>query len=145
MIDCTQIKICEISDPAFQAMITELCDCVFLSNDDLVNQSLSFLLMAIVKEKRVLTKPDLLGGGVLAKKVDDFSTDSAVYQVCQEMAKRNKTEIESFDGKTIFYLIKDCFKSFSPPLSRSRKQTQRESDYQFQTELIKRRRRIGVL
>jgi hypothetical protein len=141
----TQIKICDIPDKDFQLMVAELCHCVVLGKDQFVNQPLSYLLMAIIREKRQMTKLHLPIDGILTTKVDKLSTDSVVYCVCREMANQKRTNIESFDGKTILTLIKQCYKAFSPPPPRSKKPTRRERDYLFKTELIKRRRRNGNL
>jgi hypothetical protein len=145
MTNYTQIKICEIPDPDFQSLITELCHCVVLRRDQFVNQPLSFLLMAIVRERRAMTRQHLPTDGILTVKVDKLSPDSVVYDICREMVNRKGAHIESFDGKTVLSLIKHCYKTFCPSIPRPRKQTRRESDYRFKTELIKRRRRNGDL
>ncbi|MGD0743653.1 MAG: hypothetical protein ABSA45_00725 [Verrucomicrobiota bacterium] len=145
MINYTQTKICEISDPDFQSMIAELCRCVFLGQDQFVNQPLSFLLMAIVREKRAMTRQHLPTDGILTMRVDKLSPGSVVYDVCQEMVNQKGAHIESFDGKTVLSLIKHCYKAFCPSIPRLKKQTRRESEYQFKMDLIKRRRKNGDL
>jgi hypothetical protein len=101
MTNYTQIKICEIPDPDFQSMVAELCRCVFLGKDQFVNQPLHFLLMAIIREKRAITRQHLPTDGILTKKVDKLLTDSVVYCVCRELENMKGAHIESFDGKTV--------------------------------------------
>jgi hypothetical protein len=145
MANYTQTKICAIEDSDFQSMIAELCHCVVLGKDQFVNETLFYLFMAIVRQKRTITKQHLPTDGILTRKVDKLPTDSVIYEVCREMVNQKRTHIESFDGKTVLTLIKQCYKAFCPPLSRSKKPTRREIAYQFQTELIKRRRKAGSL
>ncbi|HXR04016.1 MAG TPA: hypothetical protein VN836_04835 [Verrucomicrobiae bacterium] len=145
MTNYTQIKICEIPDPDFQSLITELCHCVVLGRDQFVNQPLSFLLMAIVRERRVMTRQHLPTDGILTVKVDKLLPDSVVYDVCQEMVNRKGAHIESFDGKTVLSLIKHCYKAFCPPFARPKKPTRKEEDYQLVTKVINQRRRNGDL
>ena len=145
MTNYAQIKICEIPDPDFQSMITELCRCVVLGQDQFVNKPLSFLLMAIVREKRAMTRQHLLTDGILTMKVDKLSPDSVVYDVCREMVNRKGTHIESFDGKTVLSLIKHCYKAFCPPFARPIKPPRKEENYQLMTKVIKQRRRNGDL
>ena len=145
MTNYTQTNICEVSDSGFQSMVAELCHCVNLGKDQFDNQPLSFLLMAIGKENRALTKQHLPISGVMTRKVDKLSTDSVVYHVCLELVNLKRTHIESFDGKAVLSLIKHCHKVFCPRPTRPKKLTRRESNYQWKTELIERRRKNGDL
>ena len=145
MSNYTQTNICDISDSGFQSLVTELCHCVNLGKDQFDNQPLSYLLMAIGKENRALTKQHLPISGVMTWKVDKLSTDSVVYRVCLELVNLRKTHIESFDGKTVLSLIKHCCKSFCPPLARPKKPTRWERNYQLTTKVIKQRRENGDL
>jgi hypothetical protein len=145
MKNYTEIKIREISDPDFQLMIDELCHCVVLGKDQFVNQPLPYLFMAIVQEGRVMTRQHLPTNGILTRKVDKLPSDSVVYGVCRELANWKRTNIESFDGRTVLSLIKQCHTAFCPPRRRPRKPTSWERDYQCKTELIRKRRRNGDL
>jgi hypothetical protein len=145
MTNFAQINICEISDPDFQSMVTELCHCVVLGKDQFVNRPLAYLLMAIVREKRAITKQHLPTDGILTMKVDKLSTDSVIYCICRELVNMKRTHIESFDGKTVLSLIKHCCKSFCPPLARPKKPTRWERNYQLTTKVIKQRRENGDL
>ena len=145
MTNYVQTNICEIPDSGFQSMIDELCGCVVLGKDQFVKQPLSYLFMAIIKENRAMTRQHLLMDGILTTKVDKLSPDSVVYHVCREMVNRKGTSIEVFDGKTVLTLVKHCYKAFCPAMPRTKKETRRQSDYRFKTELIERRRRNGDL
>ena len=138
-------KGCEIDDLQFGSMVAELCHCTDLDIEEFQNRSLSFLLMAIGREKKALTRQHLPGNGILTTKVDKLVLNSVVYDVCRELVNLKKTHIESFDGKTVLSLIKHCHKVLCPRLSSPKKLTRRESRYRFATELIKRRRRNGDL
>jgi hypothetical protein len=145
MTNYAQINICEIPDPDFQSMVAELCHCVVLGKDQFVNQPLSYLLMAIVREKRAMTRQHLPTDGILTIKVDKLSTDSVVYCICRELVNQKGTHIESFDGKTVLSLIKHCYKSFCPPLARPKKPIRWDRNYQLTTKVIKQRRKNGDL
>ena len=145
MTNYAQIKICEIRDSDFQSMVAELCQCVFLGKDQFVDQTLAFLLMAIVREKRSISRQHLATDGILTMRVDKLSTDSVVYCICRELANSKGAHIESFDGKTVLSLIKHCYKSFCPPLARPKTLTRRERNWQLSTEVINLRRKNGDL
>ena len=145
MTNYTQTNICDISDSGFQSMVAELCHCVNLGKDQFDNQPLSYLLMAIGKEKRALTKQHLPTSGILTRKVDELPPDSIVYQVCWELVNLKRTHIESFDRRTVLSLIKHCHKAYCPQPPRPKKLTRREMDYQSKTRLIERRRKNGDL
>jgi hypothetical protein len=145
MSNYVQTKIRSIADPDFQQMISELCHCVNLGRDQFENQPLSYLLMVIGKEKRALAKQYLPGNGILTGKVDKLSPDSVAHQVCRELANLNRTNIESFDGKMVLSLFKDCHLFFCPQPSRPKALTHRQKARRFETEMIERRRRNGDL
>lgn len=145
MTNYVQTNICEVEDQDFQTLILELCHCTNLDIADVEDKSLAFFLMAIARENRVLTKQHLATDGILTRKVNKLASDSIVFAVCQEMVRQKNSHIENFDGKTVLSLIKHCYKSFFPKLARPKKLTRRQSNYQFQTELIKRRRSNGDL
>ena len=126
-------------------MVAELCHCVNLGKDQFENQPLSYLLMAIGKEKRALTKQHLPTSGILTRKVDELPPDSIVYQVCQELVNLKRTHIESFDRRTVLTLIKHCHKAHCPQPPRPKKLTRREMDYRAMTRLIEKRRKNGDL
>ncbi|HSU54450.1 MAG TPA: hypothetical protein VLT36_10350 [Candidatus Dormibacteraeota bacterium] len=145
MSNYTELNICDIQDPDFRSMAAELCHCVNLAMDQFENRSLSFLLMAIAKEKRRLGRQYLPTDGVLTRKVDKLPPGSVLHDLCREITTRRRTHIESFDGKTVLSLIKSCLPGYSPRLPRARKPTRREQDHQFQTGVINRRRKNGDL
>ena len=121
MTNYVETKICEIEDPDFQSMIAALCHCINLGADQFENRTLSFLLMAIGKEKKKLEKQYLPVDGILTSRVNRLSPDSVVYDVCRELARLNRMHIESFDGKTVLTLIKKCHKFFCPMPPRRKK------------------------
>jgi len=145
MTNYSQTNICEISDPEFQLMVDELCHCVDLGKDQYESQPLSFLLMTIGREKRAMTKEHLPGNGILTRKVNKLPIDSVVHCVCTELANLKRTHIESFDGKTVLSLIKNCYQVYCPLPTRPKKSTRRQNAYQFKTQLIERRRKNGDL
>src|ERR1017187_10145931 len=145
MTNYTETKVREVSDPDFQAMISELCDCIRLGRDQFVDQPLSYLLMASAREGRALTRQHLATDGILTMKVDKLPYDSVVHCVCRELVNRAGTHIEAFDGKTLLSLIKRCRKACCPAPSRQKKLTRRESRRRVQVELIERRRSNGDL
>jgi hypothetical protein len=115
-----EMKISEIADSDFQSLVTELCHCVSLDREQFINQPLSFLLMAIVRENRAMTRQHLLVDGILTMKVDKVSTDSVLYQVCKELANFKGMTVEAYGGKTILSLIKNCYKATCPKLLRQK-------------------------
>jgi len=145
MTNYVQQIISENTDPDFQSMISELCHCTNLDIADVEDQSLVFFLMAIAREKRVLTKQHLPTDGVLTRKVDKLACDSVVFAVCQEMVKKKNSHIENFDGKTVLSLIKHCYKSFSPKPTSPKKLKPHQIKYQIGRQVIERRRSNGDL
>lgn len=104
------------------------------------------MLMAIVKEDpKCLSEKYLPGPGILTRKVDSLSPDSIVYHVCRELVDLNKTNIESFDGKKVLSLIKQCSKVYCPKFPRKRKLTRNQSRHEFETDLIIRKRQNDPL
>ena len=101
--------------------------------------------MAIHREKKPLGKAYLPTRGILTTTVEKLPPDSVVYQVCREIAKRRRTHVESFDGKTVLTLIKQCHQAFGPTLARPKKLTRLQRRHEFETDLIKRRRENGDL
>jgi hypothetical protein len=145
MTNYLNTRISEISDPKFQSMVTELCHCVDLTRTQFEDQALSFLLMAIGREERTLSKQHLPTSGVLTMKVDHVPAGSVVHDVCWELANLNKTHIESFDGKSVLSLIKKCYKKCCPRAIQPKKSTRRVNSCMFTTDLINRRRLNGDL
>ena len=144
MTNYAETKVCEIEDPGFQAMVSELCLCFHLHRDQFVNQTLVFLLMASAREGRAMTRLHSPIDGILATKVDRLAYDSVAHCVCQELVNRAGTHIEAFDGKTVLSLIKQCRKACAPTPPRQKKLTRRENSRRFAAELIERRRQNGV-
>ena len=145
MTNYTETKVREILDSGFQSMVSELCQCVNLGRDQFVDQTLSYLLMASVREGREMTRQHLATNGLLTTKVDKLPYDSVVHCVCRELVNRAGTHIEAFDGRTLLSLIKHCRKACCPAPSRQKKLTRRESRRRVQVELIERRRSNGDL
>ncbi len=121
MTNYLETRMSEIADFDFQKLIDELCFCVDLPRDDFHDQRLSFLLMAIGREGRTLSAQHTAMPGILTTSVHKLSHDSAVFQVCNQLAAVNRTNIESFDGKTVLSLIKKCSKIYSRELARAKK------------------------
>ena len=105
------------------------------------------MLMAIGKEaSKCLSESFLPGPGILTRKVDSLSPDSAVFHVCKQLVDLNGTHIESFDGKKVLSLIKTCSKIYCrKPTARAKKPTPNQRRHEFQTALIVRRRQNGDL
>lgn len=144
MTNYTETKVREILDSGFQSLFSELCDCIQLDRDQFVDQPLSYLLMASVREAKALTRQHLAIDGVLTTKVDKLQYDSIVHCVCRELVNRAGSHIEAFDGKTVLSLINQCRKACAPIPPRQKKLTRRESNRRFQRDLIEQRRQNGV-
>ena len=145
MTNYIQTKICEISEPNFQSLVSELCHCVALGRDQFEYQPLTFLLMAIGREGKALTKAHLPTEGILTRKVDKLPVASVVHGVCVELVTAKKTHIEFFDGKAVLSLIKQCHKVYCPRPAPPKRLTRQRRDYLANAELIKRRRKNGDL
>ena len=144
MTNYIEIKVREILDSGFQSLFSELCDCIQLDGDQFVDQPLSYLLMASVREAKALTRQHLAIDGVLTTKVDKLRYDSIVHCVCRELVNRAGSHIEAFDGKTVLSLINQCRKACAPTPPRQKKLARRESNRRFQRDLIVQRRKNGV-
>jgi hypothetical protein len=108
MINIVQTKICDVSDSDFQLMITELCECVYLDRDEIFNQPLSYLLMVIAKEEKVMSLNNILVSRILEERVGKLSLDSIVYLACCELVRLNGSHIEFFSGRKVFTVIKNA-------------------------------------
>jgi hypothetical protein len=139
-----ETRISEISDPTFQALIDELCDCVRFNRDEASESTLSFLLMAIGKEERRLSLLCASVSVVLGTKVSKLPFGSVVWQVCKELGQMTGTPIEAFDTQTVLTVIKKSYKVFCPKPARL-KLTKVRKSYHHTTSLILRRRQNGSL
>jgi hypothetical protein len=85
MINFIQVKICHVSDPEFQLMVSELCECVYLDKTEIADQPLSYLLMVIAREKKIMSLGNILVSQILEVKVGKLPLNSVVYAVCCEL------------------------------------------------------------
>ena len=145
MIKYIETNICEIRDHQFQSLITELCHCTDLPQAQFNPKPLSYLFMVVVREKKPLAKQFLPGPGILTMKVDQVDPDSVVHRVCLELVNLKKTHIESFDGKTVLALIRQCHKCVNPRPNQLKKPTRQQRDYNHKISVIKKRRKNGSL
>jgi hypothetical protein len=135
-----ETKIFEIKDADFQTLITELCESVRMSDEGIENKTLANLFSAFVIEKKVMNLQNLPTEQILSKKVKELALDSVVHDVCCELALANEKPMDDLAGKTVFALIKQCYKAVNPSPSRTKKPTRLQSKHQFSTNLINRRR-----
>lgn len=147
MTNILEINIREVRDEGFQSLVNGLCECIAIPREEFMSRSLRFLLMVIVKENRgkLLSKKYLSLDGILGRKVDRLNSDSAVYEVCKELARINNTVIDEFAGVTVLTLIKRTYKRLCPPCSKPTRLKRYQRDYLFKTEMIQRRRKNGSL
>jgi hypothetical protein len=132
MTNYLETKISAISDKDFKIFISKLCRCVCLVEDGIEKLSLANLLTAIVEFD-----------GIFATKVKNLALDSVVHSVCCELVSRKGSNMDNFAGKTVFMLVKQCYKAVCPPLHRPKKPTRRERANQLRANLIKRGRESG--
>ena len=145
MTNFIRTKISEIVDSDFQLLVSELCECLNLDKNEIVDESLWFLMMVIAKDKIKISNGNVLVTKILDTKVGKLAFDSVVYSVCCELVRLNNSHIDFFSGKSVFALIKNCHKFFAPKQTRPKRPTKREISRQFEVELIKRRRKNGSL
>jgi hypothetical protein len=143
MTNYIETRISMIPDRDFKILISELCKCVGLAEDQFEDRSLANLLTAIVTERRKLDRHQIPIEQILAKKVKKLASDSVVYGVCCELLSRKGKSMDDFAGKPVFMLFKQCYKVVCPPLQRTKPPTRREINHRRQTELINRRRSNG--
>lgn len=123
MTNYLETKISQIVDADFQTLITELCGCVGLAEDQVENMTLANLLTAIVKEKKKMALQNVAISLILETRIRKLSADSVVYGVCCELVRLKRSHIELFVGKSVFTLIKQCHKAVCPPQGRAKKPT----------------------
>ena len=140
MIKYTETPICEIDDADFRALVCELCGCFQVDSDEFANRTLTFLLMASVKQGWAMTRQHLATNGFLTTKVNKLPHGSGVRGVCLELVARSKGQMEAFDGKTVLSLMKQCRKSCAPQLPGQNKGARRESSRLFAQGIRERRR-----
>jgi hypothetical protein len=115
------LKISIVEDSDFQLLVDELCQSIFLDKNDVLQHTFSFLLMAIVREKKKMDLNNVLVSRILDTKVGKLSFNSIVYSVCCELVALNNSHIEFYSGKSVFTLIKECHKFYRPKKNRIKK------------------------
>ena len=145
MTNFIRTKISEIVDSDFQLLVSELCECLNLDKNEIIDESLWFLMMVIAKDKMKISNGNVLVTKILDTKVGKLAFDSVVYSVCHELVRLNNSHIDFFGGESVFALIKNCHKFFIPKKNRPKRPTKREISRQLEVELIKRRRKNGSL
>jgi hypothetical protein len=137
MIKYVETKIIEIEDADFQTLISELCESVCMSDEGVENMTLANLFSAFVTEKKVMNLQQLPAERILSKKVKELKLGSVVHDVCCELASRNGKAMDDMLGKSVFALIKQCYKAVNPRFHRVKKPTRLEIDHRRRTERIK--------
>ncbi|MGA3284888.1 MAG: hypothetical protein ABSD57_10585 [Verrucomicrobiota bacterium] len=143
MTNYLETKIGAIPDKDFKIFISKLCRCVCLDEEEIEKMSLANLFTAIITEKKAMNLQHIEFDGILATKVKNLALDSVVHGVCCELVSRKGSNMDHFAGKTVFMLVKQCYKAVCPPLNRPKKPTRKERAYQLRTDLIKRGRESG--
>jgi hypothetical protein len=143
MTNYLETRIGTILDKDFKTLISELCKCVCLAEDQFENKSLANLFTAIVIEKREMNLQYVLIDQILATKVKTLALGSVVHDVCCELVSRKGTNMDYFAGRSVFNLVKHCYKAVCPPLPRIKKPTRRERSIHLRANLIKRGRESG--
>jgi len=121
MTNHLETKIGLIHDRDFKILVSELCECVHLAEDQFMNKSLANFFTAIVTEKKKMDLNNILIDRILAQKVKELALDSVVHGVCCELINRKRAKMDDFAGKKVFTLIKYCYKAVCPPLPRVKK------------------------
>lgn len=142
---CLIKKIDEVDDDDFQTFITELCVCFDLSDEGVENESLLSLFSAFVTEQK---KPDLkrlATDQILSQKIKELALESMLHDVCSALMQKygNGKGMDDFAGKSMFALIKHCYKSAVPKPSGPKKPSRLQKAHQFKKELIRRGRESG--
>ena len=138
-----ETKICEINDVDFQSLISELCECLNFDKFDFKNRTMANLFSAVVTEGKKMDLRNLIASTILAKKVKTLELGSVLYCVCCELINRSGKAMDDMMGKTIFTVVKQCYKAINPPMIKAQRPTRLQIAHQFKTELIMRRRRNG--
>jgi hypothetical protein len=140
MSNYVETKIGENTDEDFQTLVAELCGCLNWPKEEFENKTLANLFTMIVTEKKVLNLQVIPVDRILSTKVKNLPLNSVVHGVCSELVNRSKKNMDSFAGKTVFMVIKQCHKAVCPALTRAKKPTRRQLDYQLETKRILLRR-----
>jgi len=143
MTNYLETRISEIRDVDFKTLFAELCECFNWAEDEFENKTLANLFTAVVTEKKEMNLQKVLIDRILAKKVKELVLDSIIFGVCCELVSRKGKSMDDFAGKSVFTLIKQCYKAVCPSLQRTKKPTRREMNHQRKTELIYQQRSNG--
>jgi hypothetical protein len=143
MTSYLETKIGMIPDKDFKILVSELCKCVCLAEEQFENKSLANFFTAVVTEKKQMNLQYVLIDQILAAKVKNLALDSVVHGLCCELVSRKGSNMDHFAGKSVFTLVKQCYKAVCPPLPRTKKPKRKEIANQFRANLIKRGRESG--
>src|ERR1041385_1798598 len=115
-----ETKIGQIADADFQSMITELCLGANWDPVEFNERSLSFLLMAMIRENRALTQQHLPIRGILTTKVGRIPYDSPVYHTCRELATLCGAPLDAFERKNVLSLINAAIRFYKSRFLKKR-------------------------
>ena len=105
-----------------------------------ISHATNLFVIFVTKQK----KPDLNRlptDEILSRKVKDLILASAVYGVCFELVQHKGKAMDDFADKSVFVLIKQCYKVRRPKIVPGKKPTRLlQREHQFKTKLVKRRR-----
>ncbi len=101
--------------------------------------------MAIIAEQREILLANILNSQILALKMDKLPLDSPVYRACKELIELKGLHVDSFCGKSVFNVIKKCYKAVVPKQSKERKLTRGQVNHRSKVAVIMQRRKNGDL
>jgi hypothetical protein len=128
MTNYVERKIAEIGDPDFQKLAAELCKCVDWSLDQFKGKTLANLFTTIVTEGKEPNLQKILVSQILKQKVKHLAPDSVVQGGCCELANRKGKPVDNFAEKSVFALIKQCYRAVCPPKQPSQKQSKSQKN-----------------
>jgi len=140
MTKLIETKISEIKDRGYHIFVTEFCLCLNWDSTEFQNKSLANLFSAIEMEGKTPNLNLIPYNSILSQKVKELPLDSAVYCMCSELISRSGKAMDDLIGKSVFQVVRKCYKSVNPTMRRSKRST-RLCD----SAIISRRHRCGGL
>lgn len=140
-----ETRISDIKDRGYHAFIAEFCLCLEWDSSEFQNKSLANLFSAIEMEGKTPNLNLIPCDSILSRKIKELPLDSAVYCVCNELANRSGKAMDELVGKSVFQVVRKCYKSVNPPMRRSKRSTRLQQCHALNSIIISRRRRCSDL
>jgi hypothetical protein len=143
MTNYVETSIAKIDDLDFKTLVSEICQSVNLASAEFKNKTLANLFTAIVTECKMPNLRKILVGRVVNLKVKQLAVGSVVFGVCCELANKKGKPMDDFAEKSVFTVIKQCFKAICPPRPLPKRPSRLQMRHRLKTDLILRGRKSG--